>query len=130
MTKDLGFVNDDKVTPELKEGLDVFLLVRKILKLKDMLRCESEHQAIQEQLVKQVICSMGTMKLPAWLLAMLGHYSSIKGYEVASAEECVKYWKEHTEQYVQEWALSSSFDRLSLKAMPSSRWTYDQTKCA
>ncbi|KAG6376674.1 hypothetical protein JVT61DRAFT_1679 [Boletus reticuloceps] len=57
------------------------------------------------------------MKLLAWLLAMLGHYPSIKDYEVASAEECVKYWKEHTEEYVQEWALSSSFDRLSLKAM-------------
>ncbi|KAG6376648.1 hypothetical protein JVT61DRAFT_1634 [Boletus reticuloceps] len=73
---------------------------------------------------------MGTTKLPAWLLAMLGHYPSIKDYEVASAEECVKYWQEHTEKYVQERALSSSFDRLSLKAMSSSRWTHDQIKCA
>ncbi|KAF8445091.1 hypothetical protein L210DRAFT_800531, partial [Boletus edulis BED1] len=51
---------------------------------------------------------LGATRMPAWLLAKLGHYPSMQDYEVATVEECNTYWKEDAEEHTNEQTMSSS----------------------
>lgn len=62
--------------------------------------------------------SLGADRVPAWLLAKLGHYPSINDYDVASTKECEDYWKQPTNVNMPEQGMSSSFRHLSLEAVP------------
>ncbi|KAI6019077.1 hypothetical protein EDC04DRAFT_2607648 [Pisolithus marmoratus] len=96
MTTGLGLVKDDKVTPELKAALDIFLPV------------------LKEQSLRQVMRYLGAPCMPHWMVAKIHRYPSTHDFEVATQEECDEFLGENMSGDDQEMSIDHALDRLSI----------------
>ncbi|KAI6019568.1 hypothetical protein EDC04DRAFT_2607485 [Pisolithus marmoratus] len=96
MTTGLGVIKGDKVTPEFKEALDVFL------------------PALKEQSQRQVMRYLGVSCMPHWMVTKMHCYPSTQEFEVATQEECDEFWGENMSGDDQEMSIDNALDRLSI----------------
>ncbi|KAI6030349.1 hypothetical protein EDC04DRAFT_2898340 [Pisolithus marmoratus] len=96
MTTSLGVIKGDKVTPEFKEDLDVFL------------------PALKDQSQRQVMRYLGVSCMPHWMVTKMHHYPSTWEFEVATQEECDEFWGENMSGDGQETSIDNALDRLSI----------------